>query len=198
MIITLEQLVKIFPLTGTATLNLFLPFLNKYMPNYGILSAEAVRIFLAQVGHESGGFRYTEEIASGAAYDTGKKAMALGNTPEADGDGQRYKGRGLIQITGAANYACLSRDTYGTSHELLRDPSKLKEPDMATRSACWYWSRNGLTQWAEKPEGWVTNGLYMGIHMNKFQYITYRINGGLNGYQDRLNYYARAVQVIKP
>lgn len=197
MIITLEQLKKIFPQTGTNVLNLYLPFLNKYMPQYGINSYMASCAFIAQVGHESGGFRYTEEIASGAAYDTGKKAMALGNTPEADGDGQRYKGRGLIQITGKANYAALSKSLYGHPATLLTAPEFLSKPPEATESACWYWDRNGLTQWAEKPEGWKTNGLYMGIHMNKLQYITYRVNGALNGYADRLAYYARAVEVLK-
>lgn len=198
MIITLEQLVKIFPDTGTATLNIYLPFLNKYMPQYGIHSAAATAMFVAQIGHESGAFRYTEELSSGKAYDTGKLAESLGNTPEADGDGQRYKGRGLIQITGKANYMALGREETGDSTYYLLHPEELSKPDDATMSACWFWYRNGLTQWAEKPEGWKTNGVYMGIHMNKLQYITYRINGGLNGYADRLKYYARAVEVFRP
>ncbi len=198
MIITLEQLKKIFPQTGTDRLNIFLPYLNKYMPQYGIHSPEATAMFIAQVGHESGAFQYTEEIASGKAYDTGRMAEHLGNTPEADGDGQKYKGRGLIQITGKSNYMALSIDMYGDEQALLIAPEILRHPREATESACWYWKLKDLTTWAEKPAEWYTTNTYMGIRMNKLQYVTYRINGGLNGYDERLKYYARAVEVFKP
>jgi len=130
-------------------------------------------MFIAQLCHESGGFRYVEELASGKAYE-GRKD--LGNTEE--GDGIRFKGRGLIQITGRENYRACG-DALGV--DLLSDPSSLEHPDLACRSAAWFWHKRGLNELADKGD---------------FRTITKRINGGLNGWADRLAFYEKAQEVL--
>jgi putative chitinase len=178
MEITKEQLRAIMPNAGVRA-DVFLPYLNRYMERYGISNRMRVCHFLSQIVHESGELRYTRELASGKEYDTGKKARMLGNTPEADGDGQRYKGRGLIQITGRSNYAAISK---ATGVDFYNHPEWLELPQWATLSACWFWKSRGLNELADKDE--LTN-------------ITKKINGGMNGLQDRLKYLARAKKVIR-
>ncbi len=128
--------------------------------------------FLAQVGHESGELRYDEEIASGQAYEG---RTDLGNTQP--GDGPRFKGRGLIQLTGRANYT-----TYGqaVSKDLTtNDQWKLvaDDPNLAVDVACWFWETRRLNTFADQDD--VTT-------------ITKRINGGLNGIDDRKRLLTRA------
>ncbi len=154
--------------------------LNAAMAEFDINTSARQAAFLAQIAHESGQLRYVKEIASGAAYDTGRLAARLGNTPEADGDGQKYKGRGLIQITGKNNYRDASRALFGDDR-LLIDPALLEETENACRSAAWFWHSNGLNELADE---------------GNFERITRSINGGLNGQQDRVAYYARANQTM--
>lgn len=176
--ISREQLLEIMPFAKTRV-DTFLNALNKYMPAYGIDTPARVAAFLAQIALESGELRYVKEIASGEAYDTGTLATRLGNTPAADGDGQRYKGRGLIQITGLSNYKLLS-DAIG--EDLVAAPEKLETPDLAVQSACWFWSTRNLSALADKGD---------------FQTITRKINGGLNHYTERCVYWGRAKEVLK-
>ena len=109
MPINQQQLLRILPNAG-AKAGVFVPALNAAMGKYGIITRLRMAAFLAQIGHESGQLVYMRELGSDKyleKYDTGKLAQRLGNTPEADGDGQKYRGRGLIQITGKFNYnAC--------------------------------------------------------------------------------------------
>lgn len=139
--------------------------LAEKMPANGIDTPLRVAHFLAQVGHESGELRYCEELASGDAYE-GRKD--LGNTQP--GDGRRFKGRGLIQLTGRSNYIAYgkARGVDYTSDE----GSKLiaSDPEPAVDVACWFWTTHNLNQLADKDD--VTT-------------ITKRINGGLNGFDDR-------------
>lgn len=104
----------------------------------------------------------------------------MGNTPEADGDGQRYRGRGLIQITGHNNYLRCSLALFG-DERLLRTPELLELPQWAAESAAWFWWVNGLSLLADKEQ---------------FNTITRRINGGLNGLEDRLQLWGRARAVL--
>lgn len=135
-----------------------------HMRSYGILDNHLRLIhFVAQVGHESGGFKYMQEIASGAAYE-GRRD--LGNTQV--GDGVRYKGRGVIQLTGRANYRNYGR-ALGMDFE--RHPDIVATPSIGMLVACKYWSDKGLNALAD---------------IGDIQTITRRINGGLNGYDDRL------------
>ena len=134
--------------------------------------------YLAQIAHESAELRYSEEIASGKAYDTGKLAIKLGNTPEADGDGQKYKGRGLIQVTGRANYEAYKQYC---GFDVVERPELLAKPVGAIRSSMWFWWKKGLNTLAD---------------MDDFMAITERINGGTNGIEDRRKYLARAKKVL--
>lgn len=152
--------------------------LNEAMLRYGINTPKRIAAFLAQIGHESGRLYYVRELASGEAYDTGRKAIQLGNTPEADGDGQRYRGRGLIQITGVRNYVLCG---IALELDLLARPELLEEPYHAAMSAAWYWWNAKLNELADK---------------GMFKTITRRINGGLNGYADRLELHARAMKAL--
>lgn len=135
-----------------------------HMRGYGILDNHLRLIhFVAQVGHESGSFKYMQEIASGAAYEG---RQDLGNTQR--GDGTRYKGRGVIQLTGRANYRNYGR-ALGIDFE--RNPDIVATPSIGMLVACKYWSDKGLNALAD---------------IGDIQTITRRINGGLNGYNDRL------------
>lgn len=175
--ITADELRAIMPHAG-ARADTFCEPLRQAMQEFEIDTPARMAAFLAQIAHESGSLRYVREIASGQAYDVGALAVRLGNTPEDDDDGERYKGRGLIQITGTDNYrqcgAALQLD-------LLAHPELLEEPLNACRSAAWFWKSRGLNELADRGD---------------FKLITKRINGGYNGYQDRLAYYSRAQQVL--
>ncbi|WP_027469165.1 glycoside hydrolase family 19 protein [Deefgea rivuli] len=177
MQITEHQLRAMYPGAGRRAA-LFLPHLNAALIEFAIDTPARAAAFLAQVGHESGQLLYVKELASGAAYDTGSKAKALGNTPAADGDGRLYKGRGLIQITGRSNYAACSK---ALGVDLLANPSKLETPELAARSAGWFWASNDLNRYADK-------GDFVGL--------TRRINGGTNGLTDRQAIWARAKAVL--
>lgn len=131
-------------------------------------------MFLAQIGHESGQLRYTEELASGKAYEG---RLDLGN--KLPGDGVKYKGRGLIQITGKSNYAQAMLDL---NLPLLEKPELLAQPDYACLSAGWYWNKNNLNSYCDS---------------NDFVKLTRKINGGTNGLADRQMLYERAKQVFK-
>ena len=138
---------------------------NIHFRTYGILDNSLRLIhFLAQLAHESGNFKYMEEIASGAAYE-GRKD--LGNVMS--GDGVKFKGRGPIQLTGRANYRRYGQQL-GIDFE--NNPTIVAIPSVGLLVACKFWSDNGLNALADKDD--VTT-------------ITRRINGGLNGFDDRKN-----------
>jgi len=125
--------------------------------------------FAAQICHESDGFCTTVEYASGQAYEG---RANLGNTQP--GDGVRYKGRGLIQLTGRANYKQYG-DLLGLN--LVGDPVLAAEPATSLLIACQYWKLHNLNEFADKDD---------------IETITRRINGGLNGLPDRRACLARA------
>lgn len=168
---TKDVLRKIMPNANKAIIDTMYPDLIYGMAAYGINTKKRENHFIAQIAHESGELKWLEEIASGDAYDT---RADLGNTPQKDGDGRKYKGRGLIQITGKFNYELLS-DALGC--DFISHPELLSTPKYAVLSACWFWKMRGLNEYADK---------------GMFQTITRRINGGLNGVNDRLKYLNRA------
>ena len=170
---TEEQLRKIAPHASASNIKIYAPLLTKWMPYYSINTKLRIAAFLAQIIHESGSFNYTKEIASGKAYEFRKD---LGNTSK--GDGVRYKGRGFIMITGKANYIVISK---AINVDFVNHPEWLERPEYAVQSACWWWATHGLNALADK---------------GGFKKITKIINGGYNGYNDRLNYYNLALKIL--
>lgn len=136
---------------------------NVHFRTYGILDTPLrLAHFMGQCAHESGGFIYMEEIASGAAYE-GRKD--LGNTEP--GDGKRYKGRGPIQLTGRANYRAFGREV-GIDFEA--HPEIVAYPSIGLMAAVRYWNSRGLNAYADRDD---------------IEGITLRINGGKTGLADR-------------
>ncbi|MGE8352819.1 MAG: glycoside hydrolase family 19 protein [Pseudomonas protegens] len=182
MPITTQQLLQILPNAG-AKAGVFVPALNAAMSKYAIITRLRMAAFIAQIGHESGQLQWVRELGSDqylSKYDTGTLAKRLGNTPEADGDGQKYRGRGLIQITGRANYEACSEALFSDAR-MINTPELLEVPVYAALSAGWFWQRAGLNSLADKGD---------------FLTITKRINGGTNGLADREALYERALKVL--
>ena len=136
--------------------------INDTCLRYEINTPLRLRHFLSQVLHESGGFIYSKEIASGSAYEFRKD---LGNVQ--GGWGRKYKGRGFIQITGRFNYELLSKSF---SIDFINKPELLEQLPYSMLSAGWFWHIKGLNKLADK---------------NDIIGITKKINGGLNGLSDR-------------
>ena len=155
----------------------FHPALAAAMADAGIDTPLRRAHFLAQIAHESGGLRWLEELASGAAYEG---RADLGN--DQPGDGPRFKGRGLIQLTGRANYAeferAVGRDLTSSTAAAAQ---VAEDPDLCVRAATWFWSERGLNALADADD---------------LEAVTRRINGGLNGLDDRAKYLARAKAVF--
>ena len=176
MPITAQQLLQILPNAGQRA-GVFVPALNTAMGKYQIITRERIAAFIAQVGHESGQLRYAREIWGPTSQQLGYEGRKdLGNTVA--GDGSKYRGRGLIQITGRANYAECGE---ALALDLISHPELLELPQHAAMSAAWYWSSRGLNSLADKGD---------------FLLITKRINGGTNGLADRQALYERALQVL--
>lgn len=164
-----EQILKAcMPYATEANIKKFVTPLNLACDKYSINTPKRISAFLAQIAHESGSLRYVEELASGEAYE-GRKD--LGNTQP--GDGVKFKGRGLIQITGRSNYAALSA---ALNFDFVKEPEKLELPGAAALSAGWFWNLKNLNEPAD---------------VDDFKKITKKINGGYNGLQDRMNHWAR-------
>lgn len=201
-VITIAQLADAMPDARAADLALYLEALNESMQRYAITTPVRIAAFLAQVGHESQDFRATEEnlnysatglratwpkrfatdaVAEAYARKPEKianRAYALknGNGDEASGDGWRFRGRGLIQVTGRANYLAYSVAIADPS--VLDDPGRLARPPHAALSAGWYWAARGLNPLADVGDE------------TSFNEITLRINGGFHGKDDRLKNWA--------
>lgn len=161
----------------------FVASFNMWAHPYQINTKQRLVHYLAQVMHESACLRYTTEIASGAAYDTGSKAIALGNTPEKDGDGQKYKGRGYIQLTGLTNYKAFNASDLCTE-DVVKRPEKVASFPLNQMASMWFWQTHGLNELADKDDGGK-------IGEDVVKKITKKVNGGQNGLAQRLFYYRR-------
>jgi putative chitinase len=179
--LTDAQLQQIMPRLAAAKRQLYLPHLNQALQAYGVDTVLRTAAFIAQLAHESGEFRWMEEIWGPTdpqrRYEPpGTLAARLGNAQP--GDGKRFKGRGPIQITGRFNYA-----KYGAllGVDLLAKPELAASPECAFATAGLYWQSNGLNELADAGD---------------FTRITRRINGGTNGLPDRQKYHALALGVL--
>lgn len=187
--LTEEQLKAIMPLAGVTRIRKYLPYFNQALAEFGISTAKRQAHFLAQVAHESGELRYVKELASGAAYDTGPKAIALGNTPAKDGDGQKYKGRGFLQLTGLANYTAYKQYC---GYDVVKRPELLEQPRGATQSAGWVFTKGlgqNLCLLADRDNGANTEEI--------LKKITKKINGAYNGLDSRRKYLLRAKEALR-
>ena len=176
MPITTQQLLQILPNAGQSA-GVFVSALNTALNHYQIVGLKRVAAFIAQIGHESGQLKYVKEIwgptMAQAKYEG---RVDLGNTVQ--GDGSKYRGRGLIQITGRANYKACGE---ALGRDLINHPELLEKPQHACMSAAWFWASRGLSTLADA---------------GKFDTITSRINGGQNGAADRQALYAKALKVL--
>jgi putative chitinase len=181
--------------------------LSQLLPDYEINTPQRIAAFVAQCSHESAGFtalkenlnykaatlrkifpKYfpTDDLANAYANMPNKQeaianrvyASRMGNGDEHSGDGYRYCGRGLIQLTGKSNY-----QSFADSLEMnVEDvPEYLATFEGAAQSACWFWESNNLNQWADKGD---------------ILTLTKRINGGTIGLEDRIKHYEHALHVL--
>jgi putative chitinase len=205
MELTIEQLKELLPKNPYVAH--WHDALSKLLPDYEINTPKRIAAFIAQCSHESGGFtalkenlnykpatlrklfsKYFPNDALAAEYcakPNKQEAIAnrvyasrMGNGNEASGDGYKYCGRGLIQLTGKSNYIAFA-DSLEISPEEASE--YLATFEGAAQSACWFWESNNLNQWADKGD---------------ILTLTKRINGGTIGLEDRIKHYEHALHVL--
>lgn len=169
----------------------FLPYINETLKKFNINTKQRILAFLAQVGHETAGLTYTSEIADGSAYEG---RLDLGN--KFPGDGKKFKGRGLIQVTGRENYGRASKyfgvDFVSHPEKLAPKNGEYGTPDQlryAAYTAGWYWKETGLNELSDKLN--LSKPVSDPVNWEIFKKITKRINGGYNGLQDRKTRYEK-------
>ena len=205
MEITVDQLRQIIP--ANPYVDHWCEALNKILPDYEIDTPQRVAAFLAQCAHESGGFtalhenlnyraatlrkvfpKYFPDDATAEQYagQPNKQelianrvyANRMGNGDEHSGDGFKYCGRGLIQLTGKQNY-CKFAESIDTPVDQI--PEFLQTFEGAIQSACWFWETNKLNQYADSGD---------------ILTMTKRINGGTIGLEDRKQHYEHALHIF--
>lgn len=205
MELTTEQLKLLLPKNPYITY--WYNALSQLLPDYEINTSKRVAAFIAQCAHESGGFlvlkenlnyrwqslrklfpKYfpSDELAQDYASRSNKQeaianriyASRMGNGPEESGDGYRFCGRGLIQLTGRDNYSWFAASL---GIDVIEATEYLTTFEGAAQSACWFWETNKLNQWADKGDI-VT--------------LTKRINGGTIGLDDRIKHYEHALHIL--
>ena len=167
-------------------------WMNKLCPSYEIDTAREYTHFLAQACHETDHFKTLREYASGSAYEG---RADLGNTQP--GDGMRFRGRGIFQTTGRANYLQLGIKK-GRRDLFINTPELLEQPEYAVWSACEFWQTRGLNDAANHADTDLLKKKYRGniIDVSPVEYISLTINGGYRGMDERKKFYALAQQVL--
>lgn len=201
-ILTREQLSELLP--GNPYLDYWYSALERCLPDYDINTPQRVAAFIAQCAHESGGFKFLKENLNYRAESLVKvwprhfpsldvarqyarkpekianKAYAsrMGNGDESSGDGYRFIGRGLIQLTGRNNYQAFADSIETDINDI---PEYLQTFEGAVQSACWFWETNTLNRWSDAGD---------------IKELTRRINGGYIGLDDRIKHYQHALHVL--
>lgn len=199
---TEQQLAQLIP--GNPYIPQWYHALSMILPDYNIDTVPRVAAFVAQCAHESANFKFLKEnlnykaeslmrvwpsrfpnMAVAQQYAMQPEKIAnkvysdrMGNGPESSGDGWRYAGKGLIQLTGKDNYTRFAESIETPVEEI---PDYLATFEGAVQSACWFWEVNGLNQWADAGD---------------ILTLTKRINGGVIGLEDRKKHYAHALHVL--
>jgi putative chitinase len=168
-------------------------WINQLCPQYEIDSPQEYAHFLAQACHESDHFKTFKEYATGAAYEG---RADLGNSKA--GDGIRFKGRGIFQITGRSNYLQLGIKK-GHRDIFINHPEYLEQAEYAVWSACEYWANKNLNDVANHADKDILKKKYRGkvLDVSPVEFISLTINGGYNGIEERKRFYALAQQVLK-
>lgn len=214
MIVDDNILKAIFPQSTAENRTKYLPGLNLTLIRYNMDNAPRVMAFLATIGHESGQLKYVVEnlnySAAGlmktwpARFPTEATANEYARNPEkiannvyagrmgntSPGDGWKYRGRGLIQLTGKSNYSLATEEMYSLplGVDFVLEPELIATPEYATQSAGWFWYRNGLNELADK--------LTTANEYEAFKVIVKKVNGGTIGLEDRWKLYQNAKKVI--
>ncbi len=202
MELTLDQLKQVIP--KNQYVSYWHHALEQLLPQYEINTPDRIAAFLAQCAHESGGFVFIKENlnyrwqslrkvfpkyfptdALAQQYEKQPQKIAnrvyanrMGNGPEESGDGWRFCGRGLIQVTGRDNYSWFAASLQISPEEASE---YMETFEGAAQSACWFWESNNLNQWADKRD---------------ILTLTKRINGGTIGLEDRQKHYEHCLHVL--
>ena len=182
--------------------------MNNVFPNYELDSPKRIAAFLAQCGHESGGWtvfeenlnysakglmgifkKYFPDEATATAYQRQPEKIAnkvyanrMGNGPESSGDGWKYRGRGPIQLTGKDNYRAFAKEMFDDWENLFNNPDWVNaDRDFALMSAIWFWNKNKLNREADAGD---------------IKTMTRKINGGYIGLEDRIHHYEDAIKLL--
>jgi putative chitinase len=204
--ITAEQFAHLFPRAQDPAS--WAESMNNVFPTYDINTPHRVAAFLAQCGHESGGWTVFEEnlnysaqglngifkkyfptLESAQPYARKPEMIAnkvyggrMGNGPESSGDGYKYRGRGPIQLTGAANYKAFAQEMFDDWQNLYDNPDWVtSDRDFALMSAIWFWNKNKLNVQADAGD---------------IKLMTKKINGGYIGLEDRIKHYNEAIHLL--
>jgi putative chitinase len=200
--ISVQILSEVFPKSDIGLVNQLVPHLQNQLPHFLIDSPLEVCHFLAQAAHETDDFNSLTEYASGASYE-GRKD--LGNVQA--GDGKFFRGHGIFQVTGRKNHflagqEILNEEFFGNDRFIFKDNAVLKVPVLlalpswAVASACFYWNRNNLSSLCMPDEEKVIirrkiKGVWANYECSPIEAITRRINGGMNGFDERKENYEK-------
>lgn len=202
MELTQEQLQQIIP--KNKYVSYWYTALSQLLPQYELNTPDRIAAFLAQCAHESGGFVFIKENlnyrwqslrktfpkyfptdALAQQYEKQPEKIAnrvyanrMGNGPEESGDGYKFCGRGLIQVTGRDNYSWFAASLQISPEEASE---YMETFEGAAQSACWFWESNNLNQWADKRD---------------ILTLTKRINGGTIGLEDRKKHYEHCLHIL--
>ena len=204
--LTAQQFAHLFPRAQDP--QSWVDSMNEVFPTYDINTPQRVAAFLAQCGHESGGWTVFEEnlnysdkglngifkkyfptLESTAGYVRQPEKIAnkvyanrMGNGPESSGDGWKYRGRGPIQLTGKDNYRSFAKDMFEDWENLFNNPDWVTaDKDFALMSAIWFWNKNKLNVQADSGD---------------IKLMTKKINGGYIGLEDRIKHYNEAIHLL--